>query len=185
MHNQPTYPWAVGNLGNTSEDYLAAWRHVRSIFRAAGAGNVSWVWSPNTLGSGTADEHKQVYRTLFPGDSEIDYVGLDIYNTGPVLDWGAPYWRSPAEILAGPYEALGHISKKPLLLAEVGSTEIGGNKAAWITELLSDSFAAAFPRVGGIVWFDIQKEQPWALRSSPAAYSAFRQAAQSSTLIGR
>ena len=39
-------PWSVGVLGNTASDYIAAWRHVVTIFRSRGASNVEWVWNP-------------------------------------------------------------------------------------------------------------------------------------------
>ena len=45
------YPWSVGVNGNTPETYVAGWRHVVDRFRAAGADNVSFVWSINTLAS--------------------------------------------------------------------------------------------------------------------------------------
>src|SRR4029079_13040147 len=49
------FPWttardpATGRSanGNTSADYVNAWRHVHDIFTRVGATNVSWVWCPN------------------------------------------------------------------------------------------------------------------------------------------
>ena len=48
MHefNGDWYPWSIGLNGQTPEMYVEAWRHVHAIFTAAGAVNVSWVWSP-------------------------------------------------------------------------------------------------------------------------------------------
>lgn len=40
----PYYPWSVGQNGNTSTDFIEAWRRVVRRFRAAGADNVRWVW---------------------------------------------------------------------------------------------------------------------------------------------
>jgi beta-mannanase len=173
MNHHGWYPWAVGRNGNTVADALAAWRHVRAIFRAAGAGNVQWVWNPNTLGDAPAERHEAVYRELYPGDAEVDWVGVDVFNTGPALDWGAPYWRSFRDTLAAPYAALARISGRPLLLPEVGCTEAGGSKAAWIAEALDPATAAHFPRVRALVWFDTPKEQPWHLDSSPGARAAW------------
>ena len=173
MHDHGWYPWAVGRNGNTAADALAAWRHVRAIFRAAGADNVQWVWNPNTLGDAPAARHEAVYRSLYPGDAEVDWVGLDVFNTGPALDWGAPYWRSFRDALSAPYEALARVSRHPLLLPEVGCTETGGSKATWIAEALSPDTAERFPRVRALVWFDTPKEQPWHLDSSPAARAAW------------
>jgi len=172
MHDM-TYPWAVGVNGNTEEDFLAAWRHVRRIFDAEGASNVQWVWNPNVLGEEPAAIHLAKYRALYPGDDLVDWVGLDIYNTGPALDWGAPRWRSFFEIFDPPYEAATTVSTKPLIIAELASTEIGGAKDEWIRQAFEHSLALRYPRLRAVVWFDQPKEQPWHLTSSNPAFEAF------------
>jgi beta-mannanase len=173
MHNQPTYPWAVGNLGNTTEEYLAAWRHVRAIFDRQGAANVAWVWNPNTMGDTSAAIYTPIYRALYPGDAYVDWVGLDLYNTGPALNWGAPYWRPLSAVLSQPYAALTAVANKPLVLGEVGSSETGGDKAQWISDGMGPSLVAQFPRVKAVVWFDMNKEESWSVNSSSRAQSAF------------
>ena len=172
MHDQPAYPWAVGINGNTAEDYVAAWKHVRSIFARFTTDNVKWIWNPNTLGDAQASTYESTYRTLYPGDDAVDWIGLDIYNTGPDINWGYAGWQTFAHALAAPYAAITSISSKPLILPEVGSTETGGSKAAWITSALTSELQQ-FPRVRALVWFDVNKEQPWNLDSSPAALQAW------------
>ena len=78
-------------------------------------------------------------------------------------------------MLAEPYKAMTDLTQKPILLAEVGSTETGGDKARWIADGLSQGTLARYPNVRAVVWFDIDKaqEQNWAIRSSAGAYSAF------------
>jgi beta-mannanase len=176
MHDQPNYPWAVGVNGNTSADYLAAWRYVRGRFQQDGATNVKWVWNPQTLGDAPESTYLPAYRSLYPGDDQVDYVGLDILNTGPEIDWGAPDWRSFSQLLANPYAAVTSVSSKPLILLEVGSTEIGGSKANWIADALGDVLDQ-FPRLRAMVWFDVNKEQTWNLDSSAASLSAWDTAA--------
>jgi beta-mannanase len=180
MHDQPRYPWAVGVNGNTVSDYLAAWRRVRAIFAQAGATNVQWVWNPNTLGQAPASAYAPIYEALYPGDDEVDYVGLDIFNSGPQLDWGAPGWRSFSQVLTVPYVAIGAVSSKPLILPEVGSTETGGSKANWISDALGSELGE-FPRVRALVWFDVDKEQAWSLGSSPASLGAWLNALSASS----
>jgi len=172
MHDQPVYPWAVGNNGNTASDYVAAWRHVRAIFARFHADNVQWVWNPNTLGDAPAVTYTETYQTVYPGDDAVDWVGLDIFNTGPDLDWGHAGWQSFGQTLAPPYAAITSVSSKPLILPEVGSTETGGSKAAWISSAFSSELAQ-FPSVRAVVWFDVNKEQPWNVDSSPAALQAW------------
>jgi hypothetical protein len=173
MHDHPGYPWAEGVNGNTAADYLDAWRYVRRRFAAQGAGNVRWVWNPHTIGAGSEADHARAYARLYPGDDAVDWVGLDIFNTGPELDWGAPRWRPFDEVLAGPYAAAARVSRRPLLLPEVGCAEAGGAKAAWIADALAADTLARFPRVRALVWFDVPKEQPWHLDSSAAARAAW------------
>jgi len=172
MHNH-SYPWALGVNGNTAAEYVAAWKHVHAIFVRNGATNVKWVWNPNTMGATTAATYLPLYRSLYPGDEYVDWLGLDIYNTGPSLDWGAPYWRTFAQVLAEPYKAITSISGKPLILPEVGAPETGGSKATWITDALQTQLPLMFPQVRALVWFDVKKEENWPLSSSSAAYSAW------------
>jgi mannan endo-1,4-beta-mannosidase len=74
------------------------------------------------------------------------------------------------------YDAVTSVSAKPLLLAEVASTEIGGSKADGITNALNSQLAHHYPRVRAFVWFDVNKEQAWNLDSSPASLHAWFEA---------
>jgi len=173
MHDNYDYPWVLDKLGNTAPEYVAAWQHVHDIFERNGATNVAWVWSPNTLGDSPSWIHERVYRSLYPGDAYVDWVGLNIYNTGPRVNWLAPTWRSLSTALAEPYVAITTLTDKPLVLGEVASAEIGGDKAEWISDALGPSLVAQFPRVKAVIWFDVDKEEAWTVESSNRSYSAF------------
>ena len=43
------YPWSERSNGNRPHEFVRAWRHIHDIFRAAGATNVEWVWSPAAI----------------------------------------------------------------------------------------------------------------------------------------
>jgi beta-mannanase len=159
MHDQ-TYPWATGVNGNTADEYVAAWRHVRAIFARYQTSNVRWVWSPNIVGDAPASAYESTYRRLYPGDAEVDFVALDVYNTGTQLDWGAPVWRSFDEILTPAYGAITAVSSRRVIVAELGCAEEGGDKAAWIAAALSQDLPRRFPRLSALVWFDVAKEAP-------------------------
>ena len=176
MHDHPFYPWAVGINGNSAEDYLTAWRYVRGIFARSNATNVHWIWNPHVIAGASESTYESTYRALYPGDSEVDWVGLDVYNTGPDLDWGSARWQSLAQVLSTPYRAITAVSSKGLLLPEVGSTENGGSKSQWITTALTTELAQ-FPRVRALVWFDVDKEQQWNLNSSQSALQSWVAAA--------
>ena len=176
MHDSMVYPWAVGNNGNTAEDYVAAWRHVRAIFARYDTSNVKWIWNPQVIGDRPLEDYLATYGAVYPGDDLVDMVGLDIYNTGTDLaSWGTPYWRSFDQVLAPPYRAVAALTgDKPVILAEVGSGESGGSKAEWITQAMTQSLPS-FPLVRGLVWFDIAKqgELAWTVKSSPSATAAW------------
>lgn len=170
------FPWSPGVNGNATADYIAAWRHVVDIFRQEGAANTAWVWSPNvTDAPGTA------FAPLYPGDGYVDWVALDGYN------WGAsqptdPYnhWTELSDLFGASYDALSALTSKPMMIAEVASTEVGGDKAAWITRGLLTSLPVRFPRLRLIIWFDENKETDWRVNSSVSSLSSYRAVAHSS-----
>jgi Glycosyl hydrolase family 26 len=159
----PTYPWGAGVNGNTPEQAVAAWRHVREVF-AAQAADVLWVWCVNVHSAGTA-----AYAPLYPGDDAVDWVALDGYNGGTALDWGG--WRSPTEVFGTSLDDLRALSSKPAVITEVGCAEQGGDKAGWIHDLFAFTDEQ---RIRALIWFDVEKEADWRLGSSPGAAAAFR-----------
>ena len=169
--NGSWYSWGKGVEGNTAADYVSAWRHVVQTFRDEGATNVKWVWSPNTSGFGTA-----AFDEFYPGDAWTDWVGLDGYNWGSNRGSG---WRSFREVFGASYAALTALTNKPVMIAETGAPEDGGNKAAWITAALLEDLPRTMPAVRAVVWFDRDKEADWRVDSSPGALTAFRAAVTS------
>ena len=164
--NIKTYPWGVGVNGNTPAQYVAAWRHVVDIFRAAGATNVKWIWSPNVEYGNDFP-----FKAFYPGGSYVDWVGLDGYN------WGSTRigWQSFATVFGGSYAHITALApNKPVLVSETASTEAGGSKANWILNAFLASIPTRFPKVAGVIWFDQRKETTWQVNSSSASLSAFR-----------
>jgi hypothetical protein len=162
------YPWAEGVNGNEAGDYVQAWRHVHDVVAATGASNVSWVWSPNVPYWGSTD-----LAGLFPGAAYVDVVALDGYNWGTSASWSG--WVSPQDLFAPGIAELRSLAPGlPILIAETASSEAGGSKAAWNTDLVS--YLAAQPDVMGFVWFHIQKEADWRINSSDASAAAFKSA---------
>ncbi|MBE4717525.1 glycosyl hydrolase [Pseudarthrobacter sp. AB1] len=162
------YPWAEGVNGNQAGDYVSAWRHVHDVVAATGAGNVSWVWSPNVPYYGSTD-----LAGLFPGVGYVDVVALDGYNWGTSASWSG--WISPQDLFAPGIAQLRALAPGvPILISETASSEAGGNKAAWNAGLVS--YLAAQPDVVGFVWFHLQKETDWRINSSATSASAFKSA---------
>jgi beta-mannanase len=164
------FPWSEGVNGNKAGEYVAAWRHVHEIFTSVGATNASWVWCPNVDPTGAFSELSSVY----PGDAYVDWTGLDGYNwgTNPVQPSG---WQSFDQLFSSTYSKITNTiaPSKPMVVSEVGSTEVGGSKAVWITEMLSE-LPTRYPKIDGVLWFDKYTESmDWPLDSSASATAAF------------
>lgn len=170
------YPWGAGVDGNKDADYVAMWRHVVSIFREEGATNARWVWSPNIYG----DNGLAPFETFYPGDAWVDYVALDGYNWGSTKSSG---WKQFAEVFGSSYDALTRLTSKPVIIAETGSAEVGGDKAEWIRRIVS-VLPERMPGVRALVWFDRDKETDWRIDSSPGVMLAFRGLATSQLFSG-
>jgi beta-mannanase len=167
------FPWGLGVNGNTAADFIAAWRHIVTVFRAEGATNVRWVWSPNEMDSGVPS-----FQQLYPGDAYVNWVAIDGYNFGSTTN---NVWQSFTQVFSQSYTAMVGLTSKPMMVAETGSVEQGGSKAAWITSALQSELPNHFPRIRALVWFDKDYQgYNWQVDSSSSSLSAFRTAVDSS-----
>jgi hypothetical protein len=151
--------------GHDPELYVAAYRHLHDLFAAHDGGNVVWVWAPNNVDSADAPPALDYY----PGDDYVDWTGIDGYNWGTSRPGFA--WQSFEEVFAPMYAHLATLGK-PVLIGETASDDRGGDKAAWIDEIVP-TLRDDFPDIRAVVWFDVKKERDWRLRSSPASAAAF------------
>ena len=162
------YPWAGTATGNTPADFIAAWRHVRTIFSNAGATNVKFVWSPNA--DSVPNTTANAIGKYWPGESYVDYIGIDGYNFGTT----ASTWRSFSSVMGPAYKACAALSPtKPIFIAETGCGTIGGDKAAWISNMFK-VIPTTYPRIIGVTWFNANKERDWRIESSTASLNAFK-----------
>ena len=172
--NGSWFGWGAGANGNTAADYVAMWRHVHRVFESVGATNVTWVWCPNV-----DLDHLTPLASLYPGDKYVDWVGLDGYNwgTNPAGHHGG--WETFKSVYRSTYDTIVKriAPGKPVIVSEVGSTEHGGSKAAWITAMLRVQLVKKFPKVAGVLWFDRRGGEAdgmdWPIESSRAARRAF------------
>ena len=169
--NGDWYDWGVGKsgAGNTDANVAEAFRHIVKIFREENVENVKWVWTTNASnqGSGTT------LTGNYPGDEYVDYISIDGYNWGKCQSWSS--WQTFTQVFKKAYNALASIDK-PLFIAEISSSELGGNKAEWITDMF-EHFATDFSRVFAVMWFSQSKEAnegDWALNTSQAAVDAWK-----------
>jgi Glycosyl hydrolase family 26 len=171
------FPWAEQINGNQPGDYVRAWRHVHDIFVQQGATNATWVWCPNIASPGTTP-----VETLYPGDTYVDWVGMDGYNFG--TDKGNQ-WQSFSQVFAGSaynsyqntYAQLLKLAPtKPMMIAETGTSRNGGDPGAWIHDALLEQLPNKFPQIRALVWFNWNDGDPnlsWPIESAPATLEAF------------
>ncbi|HEY6549849.1 MAG TPA: glycosyl hydrolase [Solirubrobacterales bacterium] len=173
--NGTWYPWARGVAGNNSYRLKAVWRRLVGIFRTQGADNVEWVWTPNVNTGGEFP-----FRDLYPGDAWVDWVGFDGFN------WALRgEWNSFTDIVDNSYEEMAKISSRPMIVAETGSSQTGGDKAAWVASALRREIPK-LDRIRAVVWFNDKFEDEGAesgagldarVNSSRASLRALRSAA--------
>jgi hypothetical protein len=182
--NGKWYPWGITRFDNTPERYKKAWQHIWRIFRDVGADNVRFMWSPaqeNCKGC----EPNYAYEAFYPGNRFVDYVGLNAYNSA------RNSWRSLVDVVEKPVTRLRAMTKtlsyprgKPIILGEVGSNYVGGDKAHWVTDGYNRVFQR-WPGVKAIVYFDVdmtqrsRKDPDWRLvkPQDGTAWNAYRQIA--------
>lgn len=164
------YPWSGAMNGGANggpAKYIAAYRHVHDLFVQDGATNVVWIWCP--LVTDVPAEAWNHWTNYYPGDDYVDWVGLDAYNWGTASS--CCVWTTFASLITNLYND--YAARKPLMLPETSSAELGGDKGAWINDMHAD-LEHQFTAIKAVVWFDINKETDWRIASSPGALDAYR-----------
>jgi hypothetical protein len=167
------YPWSPGQGTSTAANFIAMWRHVHDIFVREGATNVRWVWSPN-VNCGGCTPMSQVY----PGDAYVDWAALDGYNYGTT---DGHQWQTFDQVYKASYAAIRAVTKKRLMIAEIGTVErgprTGQTKAAWIADAMT-AIRLRYPAFRAFVWFEQNNGsgQDFRIRSAAANVTAFRKA---------
>lgn len=154
------YPWAeqTGSgapiNGNNVGDYVKMWQHVHDVFEANGANQyVIWVWAPNIVNNlPAANQSTDFLRSLYPGDAYVDWVGVSGYQRPPYKsDNDATFGYTFDRTL----NQLREITDKKILLAEVGASEAGGTKPAWVKSFFEGFDPGRNDDVIGFAWFNL------------------------------
>lgn len=160
--NGDWYSWGYGHASPAA--FVAAWRHIVRLFRAAGAGNVTWLWTVNSVGGASS-----ALRQWWPGSAWVNWTGIDGYFYGPADTFDSVLGSTIADIRA--------ISDAPLLIAEtaVGTTTDRESQIDGLLAGIHDEHLA------GVIWFDVAQHdglyhQNWRLEDDPAALAAFTKA---------
>jgi hypothetical protein len=163
------YPWdGYHNGANSaaSAKYIATYKHIHDLFVSAGATNVLWIFCPN-VDSVPGDSWNQ-WSNYYPGDSYVDWMGFDGYNWG--TSQSTSTWQSFTTIAGRIYSSIS-AKNKPIIIPETASSELGGDKAAYIGAIVP-ALKGSFPNIKALVWFHMNKETDWRLDSSATAATA-------------
>ncbi|MBA3387977.1 MAG: Ig-like domain-containing protein [Rubrobacter sp.] len=137
------WPWPWNN--RPPEEYIAAWRHVVDRFRAQGATNAEWLWSPN-IESFTA----KPFSPWYPGDEYVDWTGLDAYNWGEIHN----KWSEFNQLFQYSIGVLTTLSPRGIIIAETGCHSRGPNgtedKGQWYTNMAT-TLKQNYPNLLGLV----------------------------------
>jgi Glycosyl hydrolase family 26 len=158
--NATWYPW--GYRKTPASTFVAAWRHIVSLFRSQGADNVTWLWTVQADSSTTGP-----VDAWWPGPSYVDWVGIDGYYNNPSDTF--------SRVFVPTINAVREITDKPVLLSETAVTR-RANQYSHIVNLFE---GMAKYKALGLVWFDKdqsqQKErQDWRIEGDLQAEAAFR-----------
>ena len=155
------YSWA--NQHTSPAVFVAAWRHIVTVFRQQGAGNVTWLWTVNVI-----DKRQGIPSPApwWPGSSYVTWVGIDGY-------YYKPSWTF-ASLFGPTIKAVRALTIDPIMISETAVAPQAGKQAK-----IADLFAGvrAYGLLG-LVWFDANRHRDWRL-STPAAVAAFRRGARS------
>ena len=166
--NADWYSWGYKHV--PAPTFVAAWRHIVSLFRSQGADNVTWLWTINQDLSTTGP-----LASWWPGARYVTWVGIDGYYYRPSSTFTTVFGETIAQVRA--------FTRKPVLLSEAGVGPQAGQSAK-----IQNLFAGMRQyQTLGLVWFDIAQHQgiyhqDWRIEDSRAATAAFRRSASSLTL---
>ena len=163
------YSWGYGHTSPST--FVAAWRHIVTVFRARHAANVTWLWTLQADERGTGP-----IASWWPGEKYVTWVGIDGYYYYPSETFFSIFGKTIAEVRT--------LTGLPVLLSEVAVGPQAG-QARKIPDLF-----AGMRQYGtlGLVWFDIAQHngvyhQDWRIEDNQAAEMAFRRGASALNLV--
>ncbi len=161
--NGAWYKWGYGHT--SASVFIAAWRHLVTVFKAQGADNVTWLWTVNSL----AVRGARVVNpdAWWPGSQYVTWVGIDGYYYGAQETFNSLFGPISTDIRA--------VTRDPILISETGAAP----KAGQVAKIANLFAGVRADHLLGLVWFDAKGNEDWRI-DTPAAYAAFRRAASGS-----
>jgi mannan endo-1,4-beta-mannosidase len=158
--NVSRYSWGYGHVRPST--FVAAWRHIVTLFRGQGADNVTWLWTINQVGPGAVS-----LPAWWPGAGYVTWVGIDGYYFRPSDTFASVFGGTIAQVRI--------LTDKPILLSE---TAVGPNTSQF-AKISSLFDGMRRYKTLGLVWFDIAQQgdiyhQDWRIEGDQPAEAAFR-----------
>jgi hypothetical protein len=116
-------------LGSAAE-FIAAWRHVVSIFDQQGASNVVWTWQMTAYAFRVSPSSEQYAPKWYPGDEWVDNIGADAYNWISCGATGTGKYNE-LQFLGDPVVAFARAHGKKASFPEFAS-HANANRAQWL-----------------------------------------------------
>ena len=158
--NGSWYSWGYRHTSPSA--FVAAWRHIVTLFRQQRADNVTWLWTVNVMHPRGGIPSPAAW---WPGASYVTWVGIDGYYRKPSWTFASTF---------GPtIKAVRELTLAPILIAETSVAHKAGQPAK-IANLFAGIRAYGLL---GFVWFDANSSQDWRL-SGPEAFAAFQRGAK-------
>jgi hypothetical protein len=157
--NANWWSWGYGHA--KPQAFVAAWRHIVTVFRGQGADNVTWLWTINADSPGTGP-----VASWWPGSRYVTWVGIDGYYTRPSDHFADIFGPTIAQVRA--------LTGKPILLSQTAAAPKADQNAD-----IRNLFAGMSEyKLLGLVWAEMTSSVgvDWRLQGLPAE-GAFRRGA--------
>jgi beta-mannanase len=171
------FPWSVHRGTNSYDNYKKAWNYIGKKFEGLKARkHVLFMWA-----------NVWPMKKAFPGDRFVDFVGVTVLNFG-----SQRRWKTPQELLKNRAKSSRAITRKPIIIAEMGTHYKGGSKGNWINTAYKFAYNKN-PSIRGIMY--LETDQPHIARNQPdwrlavgdggAGMKAYRAIARQNKFKGR
>jgi mannan endo-1,4-beta-mannosidase len=159
-HEMNGYWYSWGKQRTSPAVFVAAWRHIVTVFRGVGAGNVIWLWTVNVVDGTSLIPNPAPW---WPGSSYVTWVGIDGYYNSPSSTFAQVFGPTIVDVRA--------LTGDPILISETGAEPAVGQQAK-----IADLFAGIRTYgLLGFLWFDENYDgQDWRI-DSPQVLAKFRQ----------
>ena len=154
------YSWGYRHTRPAS--FVAAWRHIVTVFRESRVHNVTWLWTVNVMHRGRSIASPAAW---WPGHRYVTWVGLDGY-------YYKPSWTF-APLFGPTIAVVRKLTQDPILIAETSASPTT-DQPAKITNLFA---GIRLYELLGFVWFNSVHNLDWRL-DNPAAVAAFHRGAK-------